>query len=64
MGTGGILQGFSDIEDTKSPRTEMRGLRLSINPRTAKMQKSKPEQTKNPLNKNKKNFTQPYKTAV
>jgi hypothetical protein len=26
-------------------------LRLSINPRTAKMQKSKPAQTKNPINK-------------
>ena len=32
-------------------------LRLSINPRTAKMQKSKPAQTKNPINK--KNFAQP-----
>ena len=37
-------------------------LRLSINLRTAKMQKSKPVQTKNPMNK--KNFTQPFFTAV
>ena len=36
--------------------------RLSINPRTAKMQKIKPVQTKNPINK--KEFHTAVKTAV
>jgi hypothetical protein len=41
---------------SKKQTAQQCGFRLSINPRTAKMQKSKSAQTKNLINK--KNFTQ------